>query len=335
MRYTKENSVSISILFVCSALERVPLTSTEFDTLLQHSRIPVHLLDEPKARVSLTQYSMLITALMLKTNDEMLGHTSVPSPVGTLSLLSHWLIASDTLMHALNRLTHFYAIVERGIRVDYVHNDELVHITIRNLDSTPVNPFTGEFAFFCIHRIFSWLRKDIIPIHGICFEFDEPVYARDYRLMFYGAPVAFNGNATEISFHIGHLQNAVQQNPGALEDFLRDPISEFLMPSFEVTSWAAKVADEIKGEVGNLPSLPDLADRLKLKPYTLQRRLAEEGISYLTIKNQVKRDAAIDLLVNSDLSIEDISVRLGYSEVSPFTRSFKGWTGIPPSAYRK
>ncbi len=56
---------------------------------------------------------------------------------------------------------------------------------------------------------------------------------------------------------------------------------------------------------------------------------------YLAIKNQVKRDAAIEMLVHSDFTIEEISVRLGFSETSPFSRTFKDWAGVPPSAYRK
>ena len=81
--------------------------------------------------------------------------------------------------------------------------------------------------------------------------------------------------------------------------------------------------------------LPEVAEDLGIKPYTLQRSLAKEGVTYLAIKNQVKRDAAIEMLVSTDLSIEEISSQLGFSETSPFTRTFKDWTGIPPSAYRK
>ena len=58
-------------------------------------------------------------------------------------------------------------------------------------------------------------------------------------------------------------------------------------------------------------------------------------MTYLDIKNQLKRDAAIEWLTNSELSIEAISAQLGFVETSPFTRTFKQWTGVPPSAYRK
>jgi AraC-like DNA-binding protein len=81
--------------------------------------------------------------------------------------------------------------------------------------------------------------------------------------------------------------------------------------------------------------LPVIAAELGLQPYTLQRKLKHEGVTYLDIKNQIKRDAAIELLANSELSIEAISSQLGFVETSPFTRIFKQWTGVPPSAYRQ
>ena len=64
------------------------------------------------------------------------------------------------------------------------------------------------------------------------------------------------------------------------------------------------------------------------------RDIREDDPSWIK-ENQVKRDTAIELLTTSECSIEDISLRLGFAETSPFTRTFKQWTGVPPSAYRK
>jgi AraC-like DNA-binding protein len=91
----------------------------------------------------------------------------------------------------------------------------------------------------------------------------------------------------------------------------------------------------ISDKLHDLPTLPELASMMNVKPYTLQRRLADEGTSYLTIKNHLKRDSAIELLINTDLTIEEISAKLGFSETSPFTRTFKQWVGVPPSGYRE
>lgn len=341
MKYIATNSVSISISFVHSAISKALLSSDQIDQLLQNSKIPRHLMREPHARVSLAQYSQLLTSLMIASNDELLGHSDEPLPIGTLSLLTHWLVSSKNLKQALNRMVRFYQILDKGLEAELHIDEYAAHVEIRHRktsnDKTDriVSPFLAEFSFFCIHRIICWLRKEIVPIEHLSFQFEVHDYAWDYRPMFYGAPSSFSQASTQLSFAIELLDKPVEQNLGALELFLTDPNSALLMQDFSAKNWTTRVGEEVHDKLDKLPTLPELAEAMKIKPYTLQRRLAEEGITYLDIKNQLKRDAAIDLLVNTQLSIEEISAQLGFSEISPFTRSFKSWTGIPPSAYRK
>ncbi len=153
--------------------------------------------------------------------------------------------------------------------------------------------------------------------------------------MYYGAPIAFGSDSARIVFSRQLLERPVVQNQDGLTQLLADPIANFLVLNFYGESWSSKVGSIIQDQLHALPTLPQLAEVMKVPPYTLQRRLAEEGVNYLAIKNQVKRDAAIEKLVHTDLSIEEISSQLGFSETSPFTRTFKDWTGVPPSAYRK
>ena len=340
MRYTAENSITISAAFAVAALEKVAIEDAKIDKLLQSCRIPKHLLKEPDARISLNQYSQLLTQLMRATNDEFLGHADVPLPVGTLALLLHWITPTKTIRHALQRYVKFYEIVNVGIRNRLQEDEDSFHLYIEQHDPStgllkPVRPYIAEFAFFGIHRILCWLRMENIPIQQICFQFEKPIYARDYRLMYYGAPVAFNEEFATIQFNKELLDQPVNQSISKVNTFLQDPNTNMLTQSFSYQSWATTVATTIRTQLDNLPTLPQLAEQLNVKPYTLQRRLANEGVTYLDIKNQLKRDAAIDFLVNTDLSIEAISLKLGFSEISPFTRTFKSWTGLPPSAYRK
>jgi AraC-like DNA-binding protein len=40
-------------------------------------------------------------------------------------------------------------------------------------------------------------------------------------------------------------------------------------------------------------------------------------------------------LQQRNLSLTEIALLLGYSELSAFTRAFSHWTGVPPSEYRR
>ena len=50
--------------------------------------------------------------------------------------------------------------------------------------------------------------------------------------------------------------------------------------------------------------------------------------------DDLRRDLAISLLGETQLSIVDIASELGFAESSAFHRAFKKWTGARPGEYR-
>jgi AraC-like DNA-binding protein len=84
-----------------------------------------------------------------------------------------------------------------------------------------------------------------------------------------------------------------------------------------------------------LPSLEAVGQALSMTPQTLRRRLRDEGQGYQAIKDDLRRDVAIEYLNQPELTLLDIANRLGFSEASTFHRAFKGWTGVSPGAYRQ
>ncbi|MFZ3183840.1 MAG: helix-turn-helix domain-containing protein [Pseudomonas sp.] len=83
------------------------------------------------------------------------------------------------------------------------------------------------------------------------------------------------------------------------------------------------------------PDIRWTAQHLKMTERTLRRRLAEEGSSYREIIDQTRQARAKRLLKNAQLSIEQISDLLGYTDASSFRHAFRRWTGQTPNAYRR
>lgn len=75
--------------------------------------------------------------------------------------------------------------------------------------------------------------------------------------------------------------------------------------------------------------------RLNMSRWTLNRRLHQEGTNFKDLCREVKKNLAVNYLKNQDSSISEIAYLLGYSEVSPFTRAFREWTGHSPKKYRR
>lgn len=88
------------------------------------------------------------------------------------------------------------------------------------------------------------------------------------------------------------------------------------------------------GARGYLPPSA-VAKALHVTPRTFRRRLQEQGTSYLTLREEARRRDACRLLARPELTIKEIGALLGYQEPANFTRAFRGWMGVPPSAWRR
>jgi AraC-like DNA-binding protein len=68
---------------------------------------------------------------------------------------------------------------------------------------------------------------------------------------------------------------------------------------------------------------------------SLQRRLAECGLSFTRLVEEVRFDSARRLLSDPTVKIVEISAELGYTDSANFTRAFRRWSGVSPQAYRR
>ena len=71
-----------------------------------------------------------------------------------------------------------------------------------------------------------------------------------------------------------------------------------------------------------------------MSPRTLARRLAEEGTSFASVVEEMRRALAMRYLADPNLSISQVAWLLGYEEVGAFTHAFRRWTGHAPSSMR-
>ncbi len=158
--------------------------------------------------------------------------------------------------------------------------------------------------------------------------------AQDYEQLF-GCPVRFEQHC-----------NALLLTPSTLALPLRQPDALLLKTLEEhAQSAMAQLAprDDLPQRVKTLlrqqlkeglPRKDRLAEQLQLTPRTLDRRLREFGSSYQAVLDQLRLELSNFYLRESDLSLDEIGSRLGFSETRSFHRSFKRWCGMTPGAFR-
>jgi AraC-like DNA-binding protein len=81
------------------------------------------------------------------------------------------------------------------------------------------------------------------------------------------------------------------------------------------------------------PSLNDVAANFNMTARSLQRKLQDEGVSFLQLTNEVMKSLALHYMQSGVHPIKEVSHMLGYNELSAFSRAFKRWTGKAPANY--
>ena len=81
-------------------------------------------------------------------------------------------------------------------------------------------------------------------------------------------------------------------------------------------------------------SISHTATALGIAPRTLQRRLAENDLSFSRLLEYVRMETAKEWLAENDASIAMIANRLGYKHSTDFSRAFRRVCGVTPREYR-
>ncbi len=106
------------------------------------------------------------------------------------------------------------------------------------------------------------------------------------------------------------------------------------------TAPAASFVDTLRQLSGTLlngqgaPRIETMAEITGLTVRSLQRRLAENGLSHSEVVDQTRYQTATRLLGDPDIRITDVAMDLGYTDAAHFTRAFKRWAGVTPREYR-
>jgi len=80
-------------------------------------------------------------------------------------------------------------------------------------------------------------------------------------------------------------------------------------------------------------TLPDLAEVADSSVRSLQRRLAEAGVGFGELVDEARFEAARRLLGLPGVRVTDVAQELGYTDSANFTRAFRRWSGVAPTAF--
>ncbi len=254
--------------------------------------------------------------------------TSAHGPVG------YAIISSRDLRQALQVLCRFGGLRMQAIAFDSEAVRGGCVLRLRELTDL------GELRYLVHDAVFATVLQLLDGLgardHGrmsVALPRPYPAWAERYRRLFSGA----------IDFGAPHMawgfDDAALDQPNPMAD-ARDheaacrECERVLASAEEQASFCARVRDSLRREQGELASLEAVAAGFKVSGRTLMRKLKSEGSSYQALLDEVRQERALWYLRHTHLSVASVAERLGYQDTSNFSRTFRHWFGITPTAMR-
>ncbi len=232
--------------------------------------------------------------------------------------------------------------------VDYIHSyssaivikmhefpdDPQVLFTFEvDLKPYPVCRQAIELSMGLALQVFLLLSQGKGRPNQVNFPHSKIVSSRLYRLIF-ACPVKFQQGIASFSINKESLDLPVKPMEGALGKLAY----EYLQNQFtaEQKTMGQKVSALIRpllmvGQCSN----EMVAQTLEMNTRAMHRALRQEKTSFIKIKNEVRKELAIQYLQQDSFSMGQITALLGFSEQSAFSRNCQGWFNVGPREYRK
>ena len=301
---------------------------------LIRAQIAPNLLKQSRARVTAQQMEWMSEAAMRELDDEALGWFRRRLPWGSYGMLARASVTAPTLGVAMKRWCRHHNLLTHDITLHLTLSDGLAHIM---LEEHPDHHELGQFREFCTVSILRnalgvacWLTDSRISLTHTQLHFEAPAHATSYQVLFDG-PVEFNSQPTppvsRISFDAGYLSLPVRRDEAALQRMLQRALLLTVRPYRRDRLLVEKVRQVLTEHLEAARNADEVAAHLGLSTRTLHRQLREEGASLQQLKDSVRRERALDLLLKTRKPIKQVAAEVGFANDKSFMRAFRLWTG--------
>ncbi|MEQ1695383.1 MAG: AraC family transcriptional regulator ligand-binding domain-containing protein [Hyphomicrobiaceae bacterium] len=296
--------------------------------------LPVGLLERPEGLLPLKDQFQLLERAARRTGDAAFGaRLGTGVRIANLSAFGKHVSAADTLGAAIALASqHLAGMLQTATVLGLMHGGGRAQMTLTLLEPASEGRTQHE-------QLALWYMIDIVRTFA----------GQDWRPRFvattalrgstrgsleqiYGANVAMGRHNAAISFDEVLLARAKPHN---LRPAVGDPLvfSEPVVPGDRDFCGTVYAIAELALHEG-IPRVDWVAGKLGMTRRTLQRRLGACGVTFAAITEAAMFARAKGMLIDERLAVTEVALRLGYQDAAHFSRAFKRWSGVPPSAYR-
>jgi AraC-like DNA-binding protein len=287
-------------------------------------------------RVPLPTYRALLTRAIALTGDPALGlRCALQATESAFDVMAPLVAHVPTLRHAIQETRQFQALAFDGAGVNLTERTGVARVRCDFPRShEPTDRSLAEFLTAGLTRMVRAFGCSPSEFHVASFEHKRPSYHQVYAEVF-GGKERFSQEFTGIEFAAHVLDRRhLHANPE-----LQTVVHKQAEQRLERLSRPIGVMDRLRmyllsQPAARVPTMAAAARQLGVSVRTLRRRLAEDGVSYRALTQQMQGERACMMLRNPDLTLQAIADALGFLDTTAFYRAFKRWTGRTACDYR-
>jgi AraC-like DNA-binding protein len=297
--------------------------------------------DAPGETISLADGFRMLRELLLIVREETFQLSARPMLAGTSELVFSRAAGCSTVGQAMREIAHAYNLLHggnynqveaRGASLSYVLDDDEFPYT-RPRDN--YLHFSLECALIFVHSALCELADADLGLMVRQVSTRRIAGAHSGALAFWDAPVTHGAQVYAITYDAALATLPLRQGRRAMAPDLA--VHNRIISLIEARELGASRREPVEVAVrrafgDHLYEQDEIAARLGVSTATLRRRLAVEGASFRDLRHTVLKEQAKQMLAARQ-DIGGVAEALGFSDTRSFTRAFKGWTGLTPSAY--
>ena len=328
---------SISATKISSFLNNLDDYDISIEEVIKHAGVNPLILSSPDNRLSGFEAQKIIEATIRLTNHDNLGlHQGEHLSKGFSNILGYVLMNCSTLKECWTKYCRYERIIDSTSISDFKIIDN--YAVLSNVTVDKVLKGNRHFSEFKISGMLSYIKllsNENLQLHEVHFTHSKPSNTFEYERIFQ-CKVCFEKSANALIFD-SELLNISVIEPNEKLLLLFEKNAEEILESFNDNTYANMVTEILLEEIKkcNLPSIENVAKKLLLSVRSLQLYLHKEDTSYIKLVKETRKNIAKKYLNDRNISIDEITYILGFSETSAFHRAFKNWTGVTPTQFRK
>jgi len=281
------------------------------------------------------KFSYLWKTLAAASGDTMLGfRVTPPHSVSWLGVFGHLLMSSRNLKTAGENAVRYLPLMTAEMRTSIAQSADRTTICIHLVPGRHAVP--QQRYDFIWNMLLSTLRfvaahPDLHPVL-VEYAFAAPPSVAAYADIF-GCPVRFGAAHNAMTFANADLLTPIPTSNDLAAEGLFRMLDERLQQSARgaFTSRVKTLLATMIDKGGALRVA--VAAKLLISERTLQRRLESEGTDFSKLVDDVRREVAEQYLANDQMTLKEMSYRLGFSDPRAFHRACLRWFGKPPSKF--